>query len=218
MGHTACFTRCTAQRVDIPYNLRGITKLVELEFELRNNPSIAEPLGLSPLKRPPSDEQFSEFLRAYPNEYFQRVREALVHHLITERVISGTGIAVDSCPIEALVRENNLKTSVNNRYDKYHLPSGDRDARLGLCVHFLSPFQRKIHYFWGYRNHILNDLDSELPIVGLTLQANKDEKRVGLSLLQPLHRNFSLPTEGVAGDANYDVEEISLRGHADIGV
>ena len=44
-------------------NLRGITKLVELEFELRNNPSIAEPLGLDPLKKPPSDERFSEFLR-----------------------------------------------------------------------------------------------------------------------------------------------------------
>jgi hypothetical protein len=102
-------------------NLRGIMKLVELEFELRNNPSIAEPLGLDAL-RPPSDERFSEFLRAYSNGYFQRVREALVHYLITEGVISGTGIALDSCPIEALVRENNLKTSLNNRYDKYHSP------------------------------------------------------------------------------------------------
>ena len=36
-------------------NLRGISKLVELEFELQNNPSIAEPLGLDPLKKPPSD-------------------------------------------------------------------------------------------------------------------------------------------------------------------
>jgi hypothetical protein len=71
-----------------------------------------------------------------------------------------------------LVRENNLKTSVNNRYDKYRLPSGDRDARLGVCVHFPNPFQKKIHYFWGYRNHILNDLDSELPIAEMTLQAH----------------------------------------------
>jgi len=189
-------------------NLRGITKLVELEFELRNNPSIAEPLGLHPLKKPPSDERFSEFLRAHPNGYFQRVREALVHQLITEGVISGRGVGLDSCPIEALVRENNLKTSMKDRYDKYHLPPGDRDARLGVCVHFPSPFQKKIHYFWGYRNHILNDLDSELPIVEITLQANKDEKRVGLSLLETLCQDFSLPTEVVAGDANYDVEEI----------
>ncbi|RLB20281.1 MAG: DDE transposase, partial [Deltaproteobacteria bacterium] len=189
-------------------NLRGITKLVELEFELWNNPSIAEPLGLDPRKRPPSDERFSEFLRVHPNGYFQRVREALVYQLITEGVISGRGVGLDSCPIKALVRENNLKTSKKDRYDKYHLPSGDTDVRLGVCVHFPSPFQKKIHYFWGYRNHIVNDLDSELPLVETTLQANKDEKKVGLSLLEKLCQDFSLPTEVVAGDANYDVEAI----------
>jgi hypothetical protein len=189
-------------------NLRGITKLVELEFELRNNPSIAEPLGFNPLKRPPSDERFSEFLRAHPNRYFQSIRESLVHQLISEGVIHGWGVGLDSCPIEASVKENNLKTSMNNRYDKYHLPPGDRDARLGVCVHVPNPFQKKIHFFWGYRNHIVNDLDSELPIVERTVQANKDEKSVGLSLLQTLCQDFSLPTEVVAGDANYDVEEI----------
>lgn len=25
-------------------------------------------------------------------------------------------------------------------------------------------FEKKVHYFWGYRNHIITDLDSELPI------------------------------------------------------
>ena len=189
-------------------NLRGIDKLVELEFELRNNPSIAEPLGLDPRKRSPSDERFSEFLRANPNGYFQHVREALVHQLITEGVISGRGVGFDSCPIEALVRENNRKTSVNNRYAKYRLPAGDTDARLGVCIHFPSPFQKKVHYFWGYRNHILDDLDSELPLVEITLPANKDEKKLGIPLLEKLCQDFSLPTEVVAGDANYDVEAI----------
>lgn len=55
-------------------NLRGINKLVELEFELRNNRSIAEPLGFDPFWTPPSDERFSEFLRSHPNGYFQGIR------------------------------------------------------------------------------------------------------------------------------------------------
>ena len=59
-------------------NLRGIDKLVELEFELLNNPSIAEPLGLDPMKRPPSDERFSHFLRSNPNGYFKSIRESLL--------------------------------------------------------------------------------------------------------------------------------------------
>ena len=189
-------------------NLRGIGKLVELEFELRNNPSISEPLGLNPLKRPPSDERFSEFLRSNPNCYFQSVREFLVQELINEGVISGNGVALDSCSIEAFVKENNLKTSIKDRYEKYHLPSGDKDVRLGVSIHFPSPFKKEIHYFWGYRNHIINDLESELPIAEMTLQANKDEKRVGLSMLKNLTKDFSLPIKVVAADANYDVEEI----------
>lgn len=189
-------------------NLRGIDKLVELEFELLNNPSIAEPLGLDPLKRPPSDERFSRFLRAHPNGYFQSVRESLVHKLIAEGVISGTGIALDSCAIEASVKENNLKTSVKDRYEKHHLPSGDKDARLGVTIHVPSPFKKEVHYFWGYRNHIINDLESELPIAEMTVQAHKDEKKVGLSMVKNLHRDFSLPIKVVAADANFDVEEI----------
>lgn len=189
-------------------NLRGIDRLVELEFELLNNPSMAEPLGLDPLKKPPSDERFSEFLRSNPNGYFQIVRKLLVQELINEGVIRGTGIGFDSCPIEASVKENNLKTSVKDRYDKHRLVSGDKDARVGVSIHFPSPFKKKIHYFWGYRNHIINDLESELPVWEVTLQANKSEKPVGLSMLKQLHRVFSLPVEVVAGDANYDVEAI----------
>lgn len=189
-------------------NLRGIRKLVELEFELLNNPSMAEPLGLDPLKKPPSDERFSDFLRSNPNGYFQAVRKALARELIREGVISGTGIALDSCPIEATVKENNLKASVKDRYNKEHLLSGDKDARLGVSVHFTGPFKSKIHYFWGYRNHIINDLDSELPINEITLQANKSEKPVGLSMLKQLHQEFSLPVKAVAGDANYDFEDL----------
>ncbi|MBW2615504.1 MAG: transposase [Deltaproteobacteria bacterium] len=189
-------------------NLRGIDKLVELEFELLNNPSMAEPLGLDPLKKPPSDERFSEFLRSNPNGYFQIVRKSLIEELINEDVISGTGIGFDSCPIEATVKENNLKASIKDRYDKNRLVSGDKDARLGVSIHFPTPFKKEIHYFWGYRNHIINDLKSGLPLWEITLQANKSEKPVGLSMLKELHQHFLLPIEVVAGDASYDVEDI----------
>ena len=202
------FSRQALLKSLIYRNLRGINKLVELEFELTNNPSIAKPLGLDPLKKPPSDERFSGFLRSNPNGYFQVVRKSLVQELIHERVILGTGIALDSCPIEAPVKENNLKASVKDRYNKNRIPSGDKDARLGVSVHFLEPFKKKVHYFWGYRNHIINDLVSELPLVEITLQANKSEKSVALSMLKELSKTFSLPLEVAVADASYDWEEI----------
>ena len=189
-------------------NLRGLGKMVDLEFELFNNPSMAKPLGLDPFKKPPSDERFSEFLRSKPNGYFQLIRNRLVQELINERVITGTGIALDSCPIEALVKENNPKASVKDRYNKNRIPSGDKDARLGVSVHFQSPLKKKIHYFWGYRNHIINDLESELPLFEITAQANKSEKPVGLAMLKELNQSFDLPVEVVLADANYDWEDI----------
>jgi hypothetical protein len=189
-------------------NLRGISRLVELEFELANNPSIAEPLGLDPLKKTPSDERFSSLLRSTPNQSLQTLRKSLVQQLVNENVIAAKGIGFDSCPIEAPVKENNLKTSIKNRYDKHRLVSGDRDARLGAMIHFPAPFNRKVHYFWGYRNHIINDLESELPIGELTLPANQSEKPAGLSLLKQLSQDFVLPVDVVVGDANYDAEQI----------
>ncbi len=42
----------------------------------------------------------------------------------------------------------------------------------------------------------------------MTVQAHKDEKKVGLSMVKNLHRDFSLPVKVVAADANFDVEEI----------
>ncbi|MFQ5868243.1 MAG: transposase, partial [bacterium] len=160
------------------------------------------------MKKPPSDERFSNFLRFTPNGYFQRLRKSLVQQLISEGAILGNGIALDSCPIESIVKENNLKTSIKDRYDKYRLLSGDKDARLGVTIHFPSPFKKEIHYFWGYRNHIINDLESELPLSEMALQANKSEKQVALSMLKDLSQDFSLSIKVVAADANYDVEEI----------
>jgi hypothetical protein len=131
-----------------------------------------------------------------------------VLQLINEGIISGTSIGFDSCSIEARVKENNLKTSTKDRYDKHRLVSGDKDARLGVSIHFPSPFKKEIHYFWGYRNHIINDLVSELPLWEITLQANKSEKPVGLSMLKEVHQSLFLPIGAVAGDANYDAEDI----------
>jgi len=201
-------SRETLLRALIYRNLRGISTLVDLEYELNNNPSMLYALGLDPFKKSPSDERFSAFLRSTPNWMLQSVRRALVKKLIEEKVISTKTVAFDSCAIEATVKENNLKTSVKNRYDKKQKPRGDRQARLGVSIHFLQPFKKQVHYFWGYRNHIINDTQSELPIVERTYPANKSEKKVAVPLLKQLRHDHSLAIKTVIGDANYDTETI----------
>lgn len=127
--------------------LRVVPTLSDLAFELKNNPSIQGACGLDIFQEPPSVERFSSFLRLSPNVKLQKIREKLVKELIEEDVIKGNLLALDSCPIQANVKENNLKTSVANRFEKSRRCAGDPEAKLGIMVQYPKPFKTKICYF-----------------------------------------------------------------------
>lgn len=79
---------------------------------------------------------------------------------------------------------------------------------MGIKIHYSQPFKKKIVFYWGCRNHILNDATSELPIHECTLPADEDEKKLATPLLKELMIFFTLPVKYVIGHANYDTEEI----------
>jgi len=101
----------------------------------------------------------------------------LVKKLIELKIVKDKYLSVDSCPIKANVRENNLKTNVRNRFAKQRLPKNDPDCRIGVFPTFISG-KAKVEFFWGYRNHIVNDAQSELPLCEVTLPANVEGKSV----------------------------------------
>jgi len=86
--------------------------------------------------------------------------------------MKGTYLAFDSSNIPVKVKENNLKTAIAGRFEKTRKPKGDPESRLSIMVHFPKPFQKEIRYFWGYRNFVLSDALSELPMVEETRGAN----------------------------------------------
>ena len=202
------FSRDAILRALIYKNLRNLSSLTDLVFELENNPVMADVLGFSLGRQAPSKERFSRFLRtsAYPD--LQNIRLALVRCLMEAGVIAGKHLALDSCSIMANVKENNLKDPVPERFDKTRQLPGDPDARMGVIIHYPHAFQTKIAWFWGYRNHILNDAVSELPLHEKTLPANHDEKKQAVPLLREAREALDLSPECVIGDANYDTEEI----------
>jgi len=134
------FSKNFLLRALIYKNLRSLPTLTELSFELSNNPAMAETLGFDPFRRPPPKERLSSFIRTTPNEELQVQRLHLIHQLIEEEVIPGTSIALDSCPIKANMKENNLKTSVKARYDKTHTPVGRSGGKDGHPGAFPSTF------------------------------------------------------------------------------
>lgn len=185
-------------------NIRGIPTLSDLIREFNEHPSLAFKLGFSPSKPIPSIERLSSFLRDMPNKILQSIREDLVAKLISCDEISGRFLSTDSCPVPVWVKENNLKTIVKDRFDKTKIPKGDSDARLGIIVTFPNPNQKKVTYFWGYRNHVITDAISELPISEKTAPANAHDSNFLIPQLKYVKDTFSLIIEAVMADSAFD--------------
>ncbi|MBU4212321.1 MAG: transposase [Verrucomicrobia bacterium] len=183
--------------------------LRDLHTHLMENPPIAAALGFNPYQPPPSLERFSAFVCDCPHQSLQQICIDLTRALIQLGVINAKHVGFDSCPIASSVRENNLKTSLRRcRYDKSTPPKGDPDARLGVRIHYPNPGKTQVEYFWGYRNHTLVDLESELPLWEITEPNSVAETTLAVPLLESVRTTFDLKFESVSGDAEYDVEAI----------
>jgi len=189
-------------------NIRSISTLSDLVRELNEHPNLAFKLGILPSKLIPSVERFSSFLRDTPNKILESIREDLIFNLISVGEISGKFVSTDSCPVFAHVKENNLKTIVKDRFLKTKLPKGDPDARLGVYVTFPNENQKKISYFWGYKNHVVIDALSELPVSEMIKPANIHDSNLLIPQLKYLKDTFCLPIEAVIADSAFDSSAI----------
>ncbi len=188
-------------------SLKSIPTLTELVGELRDNPSAALCCGFDIRKPPPSVERFSAFLRDTNNKKLTFIRNQLIHQLIELQVIDGQYPAIDSCPILANVKENNLKTNTKNRFDKTIFPKGDLEARLGVIITFPQG-QKKVQYFWGYRNHTVTDTKTELPIWEMTKPANVQDSTMFIPIFDLLQKEFAFNIKAVMADGIYDTAAI----------
>lgn len=202
------FPREALLRAIVYMCLRRIDTLTELGFEMVNNPTVAEACGFNILKPLPNVERFSSFLQDTENQILAGVRNALVRELISCGLITGKILSTDTCPIQAPVKENNLKTIVKDRFDKDKLPKGDPDARLGVIIHYPNPNDRKVHYFWGYKNFSIVDAKEELPVWETTRPANVHESTLFIPEFTHMQKEFNFPIEIVTADSAFDAEYI----------
>lgn len=180
-------------------NLRGLFNLADLSRELSCYPALTQVCGF---KSFPSKERFSHFLRYTPNELFQHIKENLIKELIRLGEIKAQYLSTDSCPVKSPVKENNLKTNVKDRFDKNRIPQTDKEARLGAYVVY--PGDKKVQFFWGYRNHIVNDAVSELPLAEITKPANIHEATLLIPQLKYLKDTFKISPKAIIADSAFD--------------
>jgi hypothetical protein len=179
--------------------------LIDLRHALVDNPVLARVLGHDPLTPVPSVERFSSFLKSTPNSLLQGIRILLIARLLAHHVITADHLGLDSCPIPSRVKENNPKATGKDRFVKDRYPKGDREARLGVRADF-SGKAKKVSFFWGYRNHVLTDLDTELPLWESTQPAHVQDNAMAIPVLQQATQHFHLTVKAVIADSAYDVE------------
>jgi len=190
-------------------NLKPLPTLYDLAVDLIDNPSICLKCGLQPSSNPHAlKERFSHFLKDTPNQSLQLIKSSLVSELIDLGQIQGHHLSIDGCPIFANVKENNLKTSIKDRFLKAKVPKGDPDAKLGVTINFKEPFKKEVKYFWGYRNITITDMPSELPVTEITKPANISEQSLFIPLFTSVQQSFHFSIEEVLGDAMFDAEYI----------
>ena len=196
-------SRAAILRALVFKNLRTIASLSDLSAELYERPALASVLGFEPGDKPIPVERFSSYLKSTDNSILQEVRVSLVRKLMELKIIKGKYLSVDSCPIKANVKENNLKTNVKYRYLKERPPKNDPDCRIGVFPTFASG-KAKVEFFWGYRNHIVNDTESELPLCEITLPANIRGTSVIIPQLEFVKESLCLEPYAIIADSEYD--------------
>lgn len=116
-------------------------------------------------------------------------------------------------PIVANTSQNNPKSFLTNKFTPDNQPKADADCKLGVHTASNQTNEKKYEFYWGYKNHILVDCISGLPIYELTTTANAADSSVALDILSDTHSFLSIKECTFLADKRYDVKNIYNQLH-----
>ena len=182
-----------------------ITDLVDY---LNNNLIIAHYCGFNITKSLPSYWTFDRFIRKLDNNLLKKLMQSQVLKLAEIGVIDTSFIALDSTPVSANTHQNNSKSFAKNKFSKNNQPKSDKDCGLGVHTASNQHNERKFEYYWGYKNHILVDCITGLPIYELTTTADVADSTVTLDILSQTNSFLSVDECTFLADKGYDVKAV----------
>lgn len=188
-------------------NISFITNLLDF---LNNNLKIAHLCGFDILKSLPSPWTYYKYLKnTLENSEIKNLMQNLVLELKTANVISGKNISMDSTCIKANVKNNNPKNFQKNKFDPKRQPKNDKNCKIGVTASNNENRKgAKQEFYWGYKDHILLDADSGLPIDHETTRANVHDSKKAISILSRAHSRFDFKNFNFIGDKGYDANKI----------
>lgn len=117
-------------------------------------------------------------------------------------------IGLDSTPIAANTSQNNPKSFLSNKFKPDNQPKADADCKLGVHTASNQTNVKKYEFYWSYKNHVLVDCISVLPIYELTTTANVYDSTVALDILADTHTFLPITECTFLANKGYDVKNI----------
>ena len=186
----------------------GFSQVTDLADYLNNNRLIAHYCGFDITKPLPSYWTYDRFLKQLKNRELKSIMAQQVKKLYELGIVDASFIGLDSTPVAANTKQNNPKSFAPDKFKPENHPKADRDCALGVHSASNQHDERRYEFYWGYKNHVLVDCISGLPIFELTTPANIADSTVAIEILAAADAVIPLKECSFLADKGYDAKEI----------
>jgi len=186
----------------------GFSQITDLEDYLENNRLIAHYCSFDIMQPLPSYWTYGRFLSKLDHDELAKIMALLVQTLYKTGIMDASFIGLDSTPISVNTKQNNPKSFAKNKFSKDNHPKCNPDCALGVHSASNQHNERRYEFYWGYKNHVLVDCISGLPLYELTTPANMTDASVAKELLAAANTVLPLRECTFLGDKGYDVRDI----------
>lgn len=185
----------------------GFGYITDLHDYLSNNLIIAYYCGFDITKPLPSYWTFDRFIRNIDNQTLNEIMLSQVLSLVSLGIIDTSFIGLDATPVAANTKQNNPKCFVSGKFSKDNQPKADKDCRLGVHTASNRQSEKNFEYYWGYKNHVLVDCITGLPIYEMTTPANVYDSTVVPDILSRTNEFLSIKECYFLADKAYDCKD-----------
>lgn len=186
----------------------GFSQITDLADYLDNNRLIAHYCGFNIMKPLPSYWTYDRFLKKLDNGELKKIMAQQVKKLYDLGIVDASFIGLDSTPVAANTKQNNPKSFAADKFKPENQPKADPDCALGVHSASNQHNERRYEYYWGYKNHVLVDCISGLPLYELTTPANVADSTVVEKILAAANSSLPIQECTFLGDKGYDVKAV----------
>lgn len=195
-------------RAFIIKHLERIKSVPQLIEYLEAMPPLLELCGFT-LGDMPDESQFYRFQADTKNSTLKDIHHSLNQRLIDQGCVTLDEFIIDSKPVMAATKENNLKNPNRNTANKEKTPRRNPAATLSYySCQVINGKKENMLFFWGYRTHVIISKEG-IALVEATLPNNITDQEVAFILLRELKRRYKLKKGFLfLGDKAYDVRDL----------